>query len=517
MSENANNKRIAKNTLFLYIRMMALMVITLYTQRVVLDKLGIEDFGIYNIVAGLTSMFTFFSTSLANATQRYLNIELGRNNKAGASKVFSQHIFIYMGFTLIVFIAAETFGLWFVKHKLVIPPDRLTSALWTFHFMVLSVCVTLLCIVFNSAIIAHEDMKVYSYIGIVEGVAKLAIAFIISTVSFDRLIAYSTLLAFVVVAIQIYYGFYCLKHYDECKIRLRADIKSIKQTLGFISWNMLGTVIYMLKDQGLNILLNLFFGPAINAARAISFQVSSAITSFSNNFFMSVRPQMVKSYATGNTNYFIKLFFYSTKYSLFLIWLFCLPAMLCIDDLLALWLKEVPEHTNIFTVWVLADVTLATMTNAPWTAILSVGKMKRYVLFGNGTLLLIFPISYLFLALGHDALSVFIVTFIIRIVQVVAVITISNQYVKFGILAYLRKVIQPAMLVFFFSGIISYIFHLSTGITHATIVNTTVVSSTSITAAIIVCGLSSGERKKIKQVIMQKLCLKKLQRKQEHS
>lgn len=510
MSENANNKRIAKNTFFLYIRMMTLMIITLYTQRVVLDKLGIEDFGIYNIVAGLTSMFTFFSTSLANATQRYLNIELGRNDKAGARKVFSQHILIYIGFTLIVFIAAESFGLWFIKNKLVIPPDRLTSALWVFHFMVLSVCVTLLCIVFNSVIIAHENMKVYSYIGIVEGVAKLAIAFIISAINFDRLIAYSALLAFVVVAIQMYYSLYCLKHYDECKIRLRADISFIKQTFGFISWNMLGTVIYMLKDQGLNILLNLFFGPAINAARAISFQISSAVTSFSNNFFMSVRPQMVKSYASDNTVYFIKLFFYSTKYSLFLIWLFCLPTMLCIKDLLTLWLKEVPAHTDTFTVWVLADITLATMTNAPWTAILSVGKMRRYVLFGNGTLLLIFPISYLFLTLGNDALSVFIIIFIIRILQVVSVVTISNQYVKFGILAYFKKVIQPTLLVFFFSGITSYIFYISAGRSHATIVSTIVVSSTSIITAIIFCGLSSGERKKFKQIIAQKLCLKKL-------
>ena len=379
-----NSKRIAKNTIFLYIRMLFIMFITLFTSRVILDKLGIEDFGINNVVGGLAMMFTFFSSSLTNATQRFLNIELGIKNSLGANRVFNQHLIIYVIIICIVILLAETIGLWIVINKLVIPSERLSAALWVYQFTIISLAITLIGIVFNSMIIAHEDMKIYSYVGILDGILKLVIAYAICVLPFDRLITYSFLLLTVTLLVQGSYAYYCFKNYKECKLHFIWNKKSIKDTFSFISWNVVGTAIYATKDQGTNLLLNIYFGPTVNAARAIAYQVSSAVSSFGVNFYTSVRPQIVKSYSNGNVDYLNKLFFKSSKYSIFLMWIVILPVILCIDTLLELWLVEVPFQTNIFIVWVLADSMLALLTNPTWSIALATGKLKKYTLIGNG-------------------------------------------------------------------------------------------------------------------------------------
>ncbi len=454
---NTNSKRIAKNTLFLYIRMVVLMVVTLFTSRIVLDKLGVEDFGIYNVVGGVAATFTFFTSSLSNATQRFLNIELGKGNSAGTRSIFSQHLAIYLFFVIVTIILAETAGLWFVRHKLVIAPERMSAALWTYQFTVLSLCVSFIGIVFNSAIIAHEDMKVYSYVGMGDAFLRLAIACAISVVEFDRLVAYSALLFLLALCVQGSYAAYSLRKYEECQLRFSYDKDGVKSTLGFISWNVVGTVIFLLKDQGVNILLNLFFGPVVNAARAVSFQVSAAISNFSNNFYVSVQPQIVKSYAAGEHAYLNTLFLNSTKYSLFLMWLFCLPVMLGVSIILDLWLKTVPPDTEIFIKWVLADAILSTMTAPSWTVTLAVGKLRKYTLLCNGCLLLIFPLAYLFLSLGYSPVSVFIITFVVRILQVTSSVLFANSYIHFGLSAYFRHVISPAIGVYLLSGSVSWL------------------------------------------------------------
>ena len=441
------NKRIAKNTLFLYLRMMFLMVVSFFTSRVLLDKLGIEDFGIYNVVGGLAAMFIFFRSSLSNATQRFLNIELGRGSIANARKVFAQHFTLYVVIAVIVLVVGETVGLWFVYNKLVIPEGRLTATLWVYHFTLISLCSTLVSIVYNSEIIAHEDMNVYSYISIFEGVAKLAIAYVISISGFDKLIVYGLLLMLLSLSVQYFYAIYCYRHYEESRAGLVWDGKLLKETSALVGWNSVGTAVYALNESGLNILLNFFFGPAVNAARAVSYQVSNAINGFASNFFVSVRPQIFKSYAVGDNEYLMKLFYNSSKYSFFLLWLFCLPMFFSIDTILHLWLKQVPEYTGTFTVWVLA-YSLVNMQNDPiWTMALAVGKIKRFVLIGNGVFLLVFPLSYIALKIGCSPVSVFVIMFFVRLLYVAVVLNVIKRYFEFSFGQYISKVIMPIVLV----------------------------------------------------------------------
>lgn len=458
MSETAsNNKRIAKNTLFLYFRMMFIMLITLYTSRVVLDKLGIVDYGINNVVGGLAGMFTFFSSSLANASQRFLNIELGKKDVLGAQRVFNQHFVIYLCFIAAVLLLAETVGLWFVLNKLVIPPERLTAAIWVYQFTIISLCVTLLGIIFNSVIIAHEDMKVYSYIGIYEGIAKLLIAFAISIVPFDRLICYAALLMCVSLSTQIFYACHCFKHYQECKLNLCWEKNAFKETFPLISWNLVGTAVYAINHQGTNLLLNMFFGPVVNAARAVSMQINHAIMNFGTSFYTSVRPQITKSYAAGDFEYMNKLFFYSSKYSVFLLWMLCLPVMLNIEQILHIWLVDIPEYTGIFTIWILAYSMVDILNNPIWSIALSVGKLKKYISIGSSVFLCAFPISYVCLKMGTSPTSVFIILFLVRLVYLFVVIKIIRTYISFSLKEYLHKVILKSLGVLTISGLLSLV------------------------------------------------------------
>lgn len=337
---DSNSKRIAKNTLFLYLRMGLLMFISLFTSRVLLDKLGVEDFGVYNVIGGMAAMFTFFSSSLANATQRFLNIELGQNNIAKAKQIFQQHFTLYLAIIIAVIIIAEPIGIWLIYNKLVIPADRLIAAVWVFQFTLLSLAATFVGIVFNSEIVSHEDMKIYSYIGIIEGVAKLLICYIISISDHNRLIFYGLLLLLVNLGIQGSYIRYCIKKYEECKIKLIWNVKLLKETTGIVGWNFIGTLVWMINDNCINLLLNMFFGPVVNAARAISYQINGALLNFTNNFFLSVRPQLMKSYAKGDLSYMNMLLFNSSRYSLFLLYVLAVPIIFCIDQILALWLRQ---------------------------------------------------------------------------------------------------------------------------------------------------------------------------------
>ena len=459
MRMDSKSKRIAKNTLFLYMRMLFLMVVTLFTSRVLLDKLGIEDFGIYNVVGGLAMMFIFFRSSLSNATQRFLNVELGKGNADGAARVFAQHFTLYLAISAAVVVVGETVGLWFVYNKLVIPADRLVAAVWVYQFTLFSLCSTLVGIVYDSTIIAHEDMNVYSYVGIFEGLAKLGIAYAISISPFDRLVVYGLLLMLLALSIQCFYAFYCSRRYAECRIKILWDRQLLKDTSSIVGWNTVGTAVYAVNDSGVNILLNLFFGPAVNAARAVSFQVSNAVNGFASNFFVSVRPQIVKSYAAGDDEYLMKLFYNSSKFSFFLLWIFCLPLCFAIDPILHLWLKQVPEYTGIFTVWILAYSLVNVLNNPVWAIALAVGKLKRYIGIGSGVFLLVFPLAYAALKFGASPVAVFAIMVAVRLCYLVVVLHIIKAYVNLSFRRYFADVVKPVALVVAVSLAVSCALH----------------------------------------------------------
>lgn len=455
---NSNSKRIAKNTLFLYVRMGMLMLISLYTSRVLLDKLGVEDFGIYNVIGGMAGMFTFFSSSLANATQRFLNIELGKECLDKARLIFQQHLTLYLVIIVCVVIIAEPIGLWLIYNKLVIPSDRLIAAVWVFQFTLISLCATFVGIVFNSEIVSHEDMKIYSYIGIIEGIAKLLICYIISISTSNRLIFYGFLLMLVSLCIQGTYIYFSLKKYQECKIKFIWNKKLLKETTGIVGWNLIGCAVWMINDSFMNLLLNMFFGPVVNAARAISYQINAALNNFTSNFFISLRPQLMKSYAKGEYEYLHTLLYNSTRYSIYLMLLISFPIIFCIHPILNLWLKVVPDYTASFSVLVLCISWVSIPKGPLWDLVLASGKLRNYQLVGSFVLLMAFPIAYVLLKMSFGATSVFYVLLVIRFIHYLVSVCMSKPIVGYSYKEYFSKIYPPILLVLVISLPIHYFF-----------------------------------------------------------
>lgn len=505
MAVTSKDKRIAKNTIYLYSRQLLLLLISLYTSRVVLDKLGVVDFGIYNVIAGFILILSFFSSSLSNATQRFLNIELGKDNIGKAREVFNLHLFLYILIVCAVILIAETAGLYFIENKLNIPAARLQAAGTVYHCAVVQLAITLIGIVYNAVIIAHENMRFYSYTGVAEGVAKLVIAYMIGMGDYDRLAFYAFLLMTVTLAVQASCALYSYTHYEECKPLFYCNLNAVKRTGAFISWNFLATFIYIIKDQGTNMLLNIFFGPMVNAARAVAYQVNGGISNFSSNFFTAVRPQIVKSYAAGDIDYLKKLFFKSSKFSLYLTWFLCLPAMLCINSLLSLWLKEVPQYANIFTLWLLAESIPTVLTNPTWSIVMSTGRMRNYVIWGFGALLLIFPAACIALWQGASPVSVFSIAFTARILQTTISVFIANKEVNFGIRNYLSRVIRPFAIVALFSVTVSFPVSMLLSESFMKIIITVTVTSAASAFAMWTWGLTEGEKGKTRNIITNKI------------
>lgn len=454
MTQQSNNKRIAKNTIFMYVRMFSILIITLYTSRVILEKLGVVDYGLNNVIGGLASMFGFFGSSLSNATQRFLNFQLGIGDIRKVKNIFNLSIIAYLFLSLIVLILAETFGLWFVTNKLVIPEERMSAAIWVYQFTIISLLFTINGIVFNSVIIARESMKVFAYIGIGEAIGRLLIAYMISICSIDRLILLSALSTCVTVCIQMSYFLY-IRKYPECRFHWYWDKTLFKRLLSFIGWNAFGTSVWVINQQGLNILLNIFFGPAVNAARSIAFQVNSAISNFTVNFYTAIRPQIVKSYARNDLVYFKNLVFSSSRYSFFLLFLLCLPLLFKTEYVLILWLGKIPDYTIIFTQCTLIFTLIDVLTNPIWCAVQAIGKLKKYCLIGGFVFLSAFPIGYISLCFGAPPESVFISLIAARLLYLISTLVIFKTMVNFNIMDYVRHVIFPIVWVCSISGFIA--------------------------------------------------------------
>ena len=298
----ADNKRIAKNTVFLYVRMLLVMGATLYTSRIVLNVLGAEDYGLYNVVGGLVTMFTFLNGSLGSATSRYITFELGRRDYERVNRVFNVALLIHIALAVLIIILAETIGLWFFYEKMTIPEERMSAAFWVYQISILTCFFSLTQVPYNAMIIANENMRIYAWVGIVEAVFKLAIAFILPFAPFDTLVYYALLLCVVQISIMLFYRIYCGRNFKESKIILYKDKTLYKEMFSYAGSDLIGNLSVLAQGQGLNILLNMFFGPVVNAARGIAYQVQGAVTQFSNNFMTAVRPQIIKSYAEGDIN-----------------------------------------------------------------------------------------------------------------------------------------------------------------------------------------------------------------------
>lgn len=435
-----NNKRIAKNTLLLYCRMLFLMVVSLYTSRVVLNALGVEDFGIYNVVGGIVAMFTVLSGSLSAAISRFITYELGKENQDNLNKIFSSAVTIQLGLAGIIILLAETIGLWFLNAKMNIPEIRMGAANWVFQFSILTFAINLISVPYNASIIAHEKMSAFAYISILEAVGKLTIAFFIVISPMDKLIFYSILMCLVAIIIRSTYGNYCKRHFNECTYHFIWDKKLLKQMFGFAGWNFIGAASAVLRDQGGNVVINLFCGPSVNAARGIAFQVNNAVNQFVTNFMTALNPQITKSYASGEKEYMMTLIFQGARLSFYMLLLLSLPILTNTHYILELWLKTVPEHTVYFVQLVLIFALSESIAQPLITAMLATGRIRNYQIIVGGLQMMNLPISYLLLQLGFFPEIVIIIAIGISQCCLAARLILLKGMIGISIRKYLQKV-----------------------------------------------------------------------------
>ena len=402
MSNSSKSKRIAKNTLVLYFRMLFLMAISLYTSRVVLKALGIDDYGIYNVVGGFVAMFSIISGSLSASITRFLNYEMGLGINSRLNRIFSSSVTIQIILAFIILLLAETIGLWFLNNKLQIPIARLEATNWVYQLSLITFVVNLLSIPYNAAIIAHEKMSAFAYIGIFEGISKLGIAFLILHSNYDNLVLYAILMCILSFIVRLIYGWYCGCNFAECKVSLIFDKSLFKQIFSFAGWNFIGAIAGVLRDQGGNVIINIFCGPSVNAARGISSQVNTAVLSFVTSFTMALNPQITQSYSSHNRDYMKILMFQGAKFSYFVLLLLSLPIIFNTPYILKIWLNDFPDYTVIFVRLTLILSMWESIASPISTGLLATGNIKWYQIAVGGINLLNLPVSYIFLRLGFS-------------------------------------------------------------------------------------------------------------------
>ena len=496
LDTSANNKRIAKNTLMLYVRMLFTMAVSLFTSRVVLNTLGVEDYGIQNVVGGVVAMFSVLSGSMSSSISRFITFELGRGEIDRLKTVFSTGINIQLGISLLVIVVAEAVGVWFLNCKMNIPAERMVAANWVFQCSILTFVLNLLSVPYNAAIIAHEKMSAFAFISVIEVTLKLIIVYMLTISPFDRLITFSVLLMCVGALIRFIYGYYCKRHFEECTYHFVYDKAILKSMTSFAGWNFLGNGAYMLNTQGVNILMNMYFGVAVNAARGVATQVDAALKQFVNNFTTAVNPQITKSYAQGDLKSMHKLVCRSAKFSAFLMLFFAVPIILETDTILTLWLKNPPAYASIFLKWIIISSFMDTvLANSLVTSMFATGDIKRYQIIVTIVGCLVFPLSWLAFQLGFEPQVGYILYFIIYSILLFVRLYLLRDMVKLPIMMYVRtvlfKVIPTMAICFAVPSLL--LFTMGEGLLRFALI---VVSSMIVTSfATYSIGLDEGEKK----------------------
>ncbi len=443
----SSNKRIARNTLFLYIRMLLTMAVSLYTSRVVLNVIGIEDYGVYTVVGGVVSLFSFFNSAMSSATQRFLAFDIGKNDYVNLKKTFNATLNIHIGIGLFITLLAETIGLWFVNNKLNVPVERMDAIYWVYQFSILTFLVGVVQVPYNALIIARERMSIYAVMSIVEVILKLLIVYLLLVFDADKLKLYAVLVFLVAFSIASFYRMYCHRHFGESKYQFHYDREMYKTLISYSGWNLFGNLAAVAKGQGTNIVLNLFFGPLINAAYGITMQVQGAVTVFVKNFQLAFNPQIIKTYAAGNKDKSLQLIFQSARFSFFLMLIIILPVIFSIEDILYLWLKNVPEYTSLFVVLCLINVLIDSISGPLMVGAQATGNIKWYQIVIGTLLLLNLPISYLFLEYNGKAEQVFLVSIIISLVAFIFRIFFLKRLIGLSIFDFIEKVVFKIIVV----------------------------------------------------------------------
>lgn len=492
-----NNKRIAKNTLFLYFRMLLIMLVTLYTSRVVLKALGVEDFGIYNVVGGFVSMLSFLNTSIANGFQRFFNFELGKERFSKVKQMFSVSLSIQIGLSLLVLLLAETVGLWFLNAAMNIPPDRIVAANWVYQSVVFMLIISLFRAPYDAIVIANEKMGFYAYIGICEVLFKFLVAYLLAKIPYDLLISYAILMLLVTGGIFICYVFFAHVKFAYLRFSPIIDRGLTKQMLSFSGWNIWGSLAHLMKGQGVNVLLNVFFGPTVNAARGIAFQIQSGVTVFVGNFQLAARPQMIKSYAAGDVIGLISLFYRISRLSFLLLWLMVLPLLFKMDFILSLWLGEdVPPLSTLFSILSLLIALTESFASPLTTVVHAIGRMKKFQTICSSVILSVVPLSYGVLKMGFQPESVMYVSLFVLVIVHVVRLYLLKELISYSVREYVANVLFPCVKVVAVTLLIAYGINYQLGEIIMSVIQ--ILLTLLFTAIIIVfVGLNAEERKAI--------------------
>lgn len=497
MSETnrTSNKTIAKNTMLLYVRMFLTMIIGLYTSRIVLQVLGVDDYGVYNVVGGFVFLLSYIKSGFSTATQRYLNFALGQNDKAGLKNIFSNSLTIYFIFSLITILLAETFGLWYLNNHIVIAPERVTAANWVFQCAMLMMVVEMIGIPYNTCVIAHEHMNVYAIISIIDCVLRLAVVFALMAPPFDNLIFYALLMLLASSLTLSMYIFYCRRHFEECHFRFVLDKSLLKGMFIFQGWSALGTLGFSFKDQVVNIILNNLLGPALSAARAIANQVSGAINQFSTNVVTAVSPQITQRYAAGELEESRRLVYVSSKFSFFLMAIVVVPLVLNLRYVLQIWLGEVPGFAYEFVIIILVGTLIASLAAPVTTALMATGKIRTFQIGISIIFLIEIPVTYYLLKIGcepHIALMPCILTQFIGVVFRYWIL--YRQVPGYSLRYFYLQIVLRSMLVVVIGYAVGYYLQRFCGQGLVCLIVSSLISVTLLSVLIYLMGMNGNER-----------------------
>lgn len=448
----SNNKRIAKNTVFLYIRMLLVMGVTLFTSRVVLQVLGEENYGIYNVVGGVVAMFSFFTSTLASTSQRYFSYYIGQENEDALIKIFRLNLTAFLILALFIVILAESVGLWFINSQLNIPEERMFAMNIVYQCSVLTFVCAVVLVPYNALIISFEKMSAFAYISIVEVTLKLLLTVSLFYFGGDKLIIYAVLMLLSQIVITYYYYYYCRRHFQDIRYRFYWNREKISEVMSYSGWHLIGAISVMIRNQGVNILLNTFFNPIVNAGRAIGFQVTAATDSLSHNFFLAAKPQLYKYYALNDFEELHKLLIRTTKVCVFLIVILAVPILTNTRYILSLWLVNVPSYAVIFTQLALVNAIFDATNGPAIAAALATARIKWFEIITGGLMILNLPVSYLILYFGGTPESTVLVSIVLSLITIV----IRAYILKRMIYLPVKKYLVNACFMMFLVALLSY-------------------------------------------------------------
>ena len=508
---SANNKRIAKNTLLLYLRMFFTMSIGLFTSRIVLNTLGVSDYGIYNVVAGIITMLSFLNAGMVASSQRFISYTLGNGNSNRLKNVFCTSINIHIVIALIAFIVGETIGLWFINTQLNIETERMIAANWVYQCSLLTFIISVISVPYNSCVVAHEKMSAFAYISILEVILKLAVAYILLITPFDKLITYSILVLSISVLIRSCYTLYCKLNFEECNYRFYFDKSLFKEMFSFAGWSVLGNMGFSFKDQVSNIILNIFYGTTLNAARSIGIQVSTLVNTFSTNLTMALNPQITKQYAAGNVDESRNLVYTGSRYTFYLLTLISIPIIINVDYLLRLWLGIVPEYTSKFLVLSLITSLLYAVSGCVTIALQATGNIKTFQIGISVLMLSELPIAYILLENECPPYSVMYPTIISYTIAIFFRFFLINKYLQeYKMKDYFNIVLIPCLIIYVLSYCISRFVRSYILVDNLVKLIGVIFISIIITSSLIyIFGVNKNERILIKQLLIKKMCFKK--------